>query len=154
MSSRCGTICLTQIPTSSMAVGDVLVREEGKKQYSVYYRSKTLEGAELRYQPEEKFLYAILIATRNLRLYFQTHQVTVLTDQVGLKDIARSPKASRRISRWAMELTKYNLLYKPRRTIKAQTLIDFVVECPISKEEFDKAEAERENDKRKKTSNL
>jgi len=40
-------------------------------------------------------------------------------------------------------LTKYGILYKPRTAIKAQTLIDFVVECTVFKEEFDEADAGR-----------
>ena len=47
------------------------------------------------------------------------------------------------MNHWAMKLTKYGLQYKPRTATKAQTLIDFVVECTISKEEFDEAYAGR-----------
>ena len=51
-----------------------------------------------------------MIATKKLRPYFQVHQVTVLTDRVLSKVIAKSPEGSGRMSRWAIKLTKYGLL--------------------------------------------
>ena len=38
-------------------------------------------GAENRYVMLEKLAYALLIAARKLRHYFQAHSITVLTDQ-------------------------------------------------------------------------
>lgn len=52
----------------------------------------------------------------------------MLTDQ-PLASVLRSPTASRRMVKLAMELTQYGLEYKPRPGIKAQALADFIVEC-------------------------
>jgi len=49
-----------------------------------------------------------------------------------------------------MEFTIYFLLYKSKTTIKTQTLIDFMVECTIAKEEFDEEEAGRNVKQQKK----
>ncbi|XP_072055921.1 uncharacterized protein [Arachis hypogaea] len=44
----------------------VLVREEGKIQQPVYFVSKALQGAELRYSKLEKLVYALLTSFRRL----------------------------------------------------------------------------------------
>ena len=51
-------------------------------------------------------------------------------------------------------MTKYGILYKPRTAIKAQTLIDFVVECTVFKEEFDEADAGRKVKRQKKENEI
>ncbi|XP_016185156.1 uncharacterized protein LOC107626768 [Arachis ipaensis] len=52
----------------------VLVREEGKVQQPIYFVSKALQGAELRYSKLEKLALALLTSSRRLRQYFQGHQ--------------------------------------------------------------------------------
>ncbi|XP_063947571.1 uncharacterized protein LOC135152047 [Daucus carota subsp. sativus] len=42
------------------------------------------------------------------------------------------PKASGRLIKWAIELGEFDIRYKPRTAIKAQTLADFLVECTIN----------------------
>ena len=66
---------------SPTAVSVVLIREENRVQKLVYYVSKVLMGAENRYVKIEKLAYALLIAIRKLRHYFQAHPITVLTGQ-------------------------------------------------------------------------
>ena len=46
-----------------------------------------------------------------------------------------NPKASGRLVKWAIELGKFDIKYKPRTTIKAHALADVVIECTISNQE-------------------
>ena len=45
----------------------------------VYYVSKSLHEAEVRYLPLEKAILAMVHATRKFPHYFQTHTIVVLT---------------------------------------------------------------------------
>jgi hypothetical protein len=45
-----------------------------------------------------------------------------------LQDILRNKDATGRISKWAVELGALNLDFKPRTTIKSQSLSDFIAE--------------------------
>lgn len=45
-----------------MAVSSILVKEDGKQQLLVYYASKTLQGAEMRYLDMEKSALALVAA--------------------------------------------------------------------------------------------
>ena len=64
------------------AVSSVLVREEDRRQRPVYYPSKQLTEAEIRYSPMENLAFALTISARKLRPYFQTHTIIMLTNQL------------------------------------------------------------------------
>ena len=61
------------------AVSLVLIRVDNGVQRLVYYMSKSLYEAEVRYLPLEKAILAVVHATRKLPHYFQSHIVVVLT---------------------------------------------------------------------------
>nr|XP_025628119.1 uncharacterized protein LOC112721264 [Arachis hypogaea] len=105
----------------------VLVREEGKAQQPIYFVSRALQGAELRYSKLEKLALALLISSRRLRQYFQGYQVVVRTDQ-GIRQVLQKPDLAGRMMTWAIELSQYDLSYEPRHAIKAQAMADFLVE--------------------------
>ena len=46
-----------------------------------------------------------------------------------------NPKANERLVKWAIDLGEFDIKYKPRTTIKAETLADFMVECTIANQE-------------------
>ncbi|XP_058202585.1 uncharacterized protein LOC131317019 [Rhododendron vialii] len=60
---------------SLQAISMVLVREEQGTQLPVYYTSRALRGAKLRYPRAEKIAFAMVIAARRLRPYFQAHPI-------------------------------------------------------------------------------
>ena len=75
----------------------------------------------------QKLLYALLITSRKLRHYFESHKITVVTD-FPLGDILHNRDATGRISKWAVELGALNIDFTPRKAIKSQALADFVAE--------------------------
>ena len=61
------------------AVSSALIREEGRVQKPVYYTSRALRGAKRRYPPIEMLAFALIMASRKLRHYFQAHVINVMT---------------------------------------------------------------------------
>ena len=59
-------------------------REEEERVYkvqrSVYYISEILSESKIRYPHVQKLLYALLISSRKLRHYFESHKITVVMD--------------------------------------------------------------------------
>jgi len=110
------------------AVSGVLVqeKEEDSKviQQPVYYISEALSGARLNYTQIEKIVYAVLISSRKLKHYFQEDEITVPSLQ-PLGDVFNNKEASRRIGKWAIELSQFEISYVPRTTVKYQALADF-----------------------------
>ncbi|KAL0416471.1 UNVERIFIED_CONTAM: hypothetical protein Slati_3479000 [Sesamum latifolium] len=109
------------------AVSSVFIREEGGKQMPIYYVSKVLNGAEGRYTPIEKMALALVVTARRLRSYFLTHPVGVKTNVLP-KQTLKKPDTSGRLIKWVVELSKYDISYLLRTTIKAQALADFISE--------------------------
>ena len=64
---------------------------------------------------------------RKLKPYFQAHIIVVLTDQ-PLKKAMSSPEAAGRMALWAIELSEFDIQYRPRTAIKGQVVADFIAE--------------------------
>ena len=115
------------LAVSPAAVSAALVREEEKVQKPVYYASRALHGAEERYPPMEKLAFALVMAARKLKPYFQAHMVNVLTDK-PLRRAMSKPEAAGRLALWAIELSEFDIQYRPRTAIKGQIVVDFIAE--------------------------
>ena len=124
------------LSASNAAVGAVLIKDEGGRQQPIYYVSQVLKDAETRYPSVEKFAYALVMASRKLRHYFQGRDIKVITNQ-PLRKILHKPDLSGRLINWAVELSQFNITYEPRKAIKAQALSDFIVECSFGNQEHD-----------------
>ena len=97
------------------------------KKLPIYYVSKSLLDAETRYSQLEKLALALIHAARKLRPYFQCHPITVLTT-FPLKTILHKLELSGRLTKWAVELSEYDISYKPRTALKSQVLADFIAD--------------------------
>ena len=104
-----------------------LVRERDKVQQSIYYCNRALRGAEGRYPKMEKLILALVTTSRKLRPYFQAHTIEVPT-KYPMKQILYKPETSGRLIKWVIELSEFDIRYKPRTTIKGQILVDFIME--------------------------
>ena len=72
-------VLFAYIVVASYAVSLVLIRVDNGVQRPVYYVSKSLHEAEVRYLPLEKAILVVVHATCKLPHYFQFHTVVVLT---------------------------------------------------------------------------
>ena len=114
------------------AISLVLIRVDNGIQWPVYYVSKSLNEAEVRYLPLEKAILAVVHATRKLPHYFQAHTVVVLI-QLPLKSVLRNADYTGRVAKWGTILGAFNIKYMPRTSVKGQVLADLVAEfaeCP------------------------
>ena len=106
-------------PTISItAVSAALIKEENKIQFPMYYISQAFQGAEARYPMIEKITFALIMASRKLRPYFQANPIIVMTDQ-PIKKAMNKPEATGRMVQWAIELSQFDIRYSPRTTMKA-----------------------------------
>ncbi|XP_072074037.1 uncharacterized protein [Arachis hypogaea] len=89
------------------ALAAALIHEnEKKEQKSVYFISKVLQDAEIRYSRLEKLAFALLTASQHLRQYLQAHPVTVRTDQ-AVKQVLQKPDLAGRMLAWSIELSQF-----------------------------------------------
>jgi hypothetical protein len=96
-------------------------------QRPMYFVSEVLSKSKVRYPAVQKLLYTILIRSKKLRHYFDEYKITVIMDFL-LADIFHNQDATRRISKWAVELGALSIDFKPRTAINSQSLVDFMAE--------------------------
>lgn len=125
-----GEMVYVYLAVSKTAISSVLVRQEGEKQYPVYYLSRTLQDTETRYTMIEKYILALLHTARKQRPYFQAHPITVISN-VPIEMILGKPDVMGRIGKWRAELSEFHIEYERRTAIKAQVLADILVEFPV-----------------------
>uniref|UniRef100_A0A2N9FNL6 Uncharacterized protein n=1 Tax=Fagus sylvatica TaxID=28930 RepID=A0A2N9FNL6_FAGSY len=63
----------------------------------------------------------------NYRPYFQAHTIVLLTNH-PLRKAMNKPDAAGRLIQWSIELSEFDIDYRPRTAIKAQALADFIAE--------------------------
>ena len=112
---------------ASHVVSLVLIRVDNGVQMLVYYVSKSLYEAEVRYLPLEKAILTVVHTTHKLPHYFQSHTVVVLT-HLSLKSLLRSPDYTGRIAKWGTILGAFDIKYMPYTSVKGQVLADLVAE--------------------------
>lgn len=64
---------------------------------------------------------------------FVSHPIVILTN-TSLGHILAHSEATGRLVKWDTKLGKYDIEYRPRLSIKAQTLVDFLVETTCTEE--------------------
>ena len=95
-SSKEGENLYLYLAVSTTAVSAALICEEAKKQLPVYYVSQAFQGAESNYLRIEKIAFALIVASRKLRQYFQANLILVMTDQPVRKSMNK-PEATGRM---------------------------------------------------------
>ena len=110
-------VLFAYIAVAPHAVSLVLIWVDSGIQRPVYYVSKSLHEAEVRYLPLEKAILVVVHATRKLPHYFQAHTVVVLT-QLPLRSILWSADYTRRIAKWGTVLGAFDIKYMSRTSVK------------------------------------
>ena len=99
-SPKTDEVLFAYIAVAPHVVSLVLIQVDNGRQRLVYYVSKSLHEAEIRYLPLEKAILAMVHDTRKLPHYFQVHTMVILT-QLPFKAILRSADYTGRIAKWA-----------------------------------------------------
>jgi hypothetical protein len=139
---------------TSNVVSTTIVVERGesdtncKIQYPVYFVRDMLSDSKSRYFHIMKLAYALLIMARKLSHFIQPHRINIQISST-LGKILHNREATSKIAKWAIVLSMYDIVYKPRTAIKAQVLSDFVatwteIQTPMGLSDFVANETELE----------
>ena len=75
----------------------------------------------------EKVAFTLVTTPRKLKPYFEAHTMIVLTDK-PLQRAMSNIDAAGRMALWAIELSEFDIQYRPRTAMKRQVVADFIVE--------------------------
>ena len=109
-SPKMDEVLFAYIVMAPHAVSLVLIRVNSDVQRLVYYISRSLHEAEVRYLPLERAILAVVHITRKLPHYFQAHTVVVLT-QLPFRALLRSANYVGRIVKWGIILGAFDIKY-------------------------------------------
>jgi len=101
------------------AVSVVLLRVDQEIQKPIFYVSKTLVEAEMRYLFLEKAALEVIHAVRRLPHYCQAHTMIVLTER-PLQALLRRLDFTGRIAKWGASLGAFDIQYKPKPLLKGK----------------------------------
>ena len=79
----------------------------------------------------EKLILALVTIARRLRPYFRAHTIEIPTKH-PMRQIFHKLETSGRLIKWAIELSEFDIRYKPRTVVKGQVLADFIMEFTFS----------------------
>ena len=72
-------------------------------------------------------MLALVTTARRLRPYFLAHTIEIPTEH-PIKQVLHKPDTLGRLTKWAIEMSEFDIIYKPRMAIKGQIWADFVME--------------------------
>src|SRR3954466_3269532 len=98
------------------------------------YLSRTMVGAEHRYNPIEKEFLALVFAVQKTRHYLTGQSIYVVSKINPLRLLMTKPSAlNGRLTKWAMLLSQYDIHFLPQKATKGQAIADLLAENPTSK---------------------
>ncbi|KAF8095185.1 hypothetical protein N665_0339s0054 [Sinapis alba] len=125
--SEVGDTLSLYIAVTSSTVSDVLIQEDRGEQKLIFYINKRMTEPETRYTTFEKMALAVVTSARKIQPYFQSHMIEILSNQ-PLRTVMQNTNQSGRLTKWVMELSEHNIIYKNRTAAKSQVLVDFLIE--------------------------
>ncbi|WRX13925.1 Integrase [Theobroma cacao] len=102
--------------------------ETWKKERVVYYLSKKFMEYESKYSALEKMCCALAWTAQRLRQYMLYHTTWLVAKLDPIKYIFEKPSLSRRIARWQVLLSEYDIVYVSQKSIKGSAIADFLAD--------------------------
>ena len=103
---------------SDYAIGAVLGQKEDKKDFVIYYASKTLDSAQANYTTTEKEFLGVVFALEKFRSYIVGSPVTIFTDHAALKYLLSKQDTKPWLTRWILLCQEFNLTIKDKKGVE------------------------------------
>ena len=129
---RCPEPFLIYVRTMDHSLGALLAQnnDQGHEQ-AIYYLSRTMIGAEHRYNPIEKECLALVFAMQKMRHYLVGQTINVISKVNPLRLLMTKPSSlNGRLAKWAISLSQYEMHFLPQKAVKGQAVTDFLDEHP------------------------
>ena len=103
--------------------------ETEKKEHAIYYLSKKFTKYESKYPSRwKKMCCALAWTAERLRQYLLYHSTWLISKLDPIKYIFEKPSLSRRIARWQVLLSKYDIQYVSQKVVKESAIAKILVD--------------------------
>ncbi|XP_026428643.1 uncharacterized protein LOC113324541 [Papaver somniferum] len=96
----------------------------------IYYVSRVLRDAELRYPRVEQACLALIYAMQKIRLYLLMHKTIVVAAANPIGYLASKPVLTGRTARWMLQLSEFELDYQRPKGVRGQSIADLMAMFP------------------------
>ncbi|XP_026459108.1 uncharacterized protein LOC113359738 [Papaver somniferum] len=98
----------------------------------IYYLSKTLKDAKLRYIPAEKACLPLILAAQKIRHYLLKHKCYVVAAANPIVYLTTKPIQSGKLACWSMQLLEFDFTPIRPQGVWGQAIADLLAELPGS----------------------
>ncbi|XP_026384775.1 uncharacterized protein LOC113280351 [Papaver somniferum] len=102
----------------------------GEELSPIYYVSRCLRDAELRYPCMEQACLAFIYATQKLRPYLLKHETIVVAEANPIAYLASKPVLTGRTARWILQLSEFELKYQRPKAVRGKAIADLTTMFP------------------------
>jgi len=106
------------LSTDGMVIGLALIKEFEGKERVIYYLSRRLVDAEMRYSAIEKLCLCSYFSCIKLRHYLLSVEFTVICKDDVVRYMLSMPIMSGRIGKWILALSEFDLRYESAKAVK------------------------------------
>jgi len=92
----------------------------------IYYVSRRLLDAEIRYSLVERLCLCLYFSCTKLRHYLLSAKCIVVSKDDVIKYMLSLPILNGRIGKWILSLSEFDLRYESAKAVKGQVMVDFV----------------------------
>ena len=119
--------------------------EDSHKEISIYYASRKLAGYEVNYTALEKACVALVWVTQKLRHYMLAFPIKRVYRMDPIKYLLKKPALSRRMARWLMLLTEFDIVYVTQKVVNGRAISDYLADYPVEETDVWISEFPNEN---------
>src|SRR3989441_6710890 len=115
-----------------LGVGAMLAQsDEGGVENAIYYLSKKLLPAEVKYSLIEKTCLAVVWAVKKLQHYFKSYHVMIVSKMDPMQYLYKTPTLAGKLSRWLILLSEFDIEFVTKKAVKGRVVADFLAENPV-----------------------
>ena len=100
----------------------LLQKDDECLDHPISFFNKTLRDAELKYDPIEKQVYALIKSLKAFRFYILHSKVLAYVPLATVKDVLTQPDIDGNKSKWISKLIEFDIEVKPTKLVKGQGL--------------------------------
>jgi len=116
------------LSTDDAVIGSALIQEFEGKERVIYYLSRRLVDAEMRYSAIEKLCLCLYFSCTKLRQYLLSAECIVICKDDVVRYMLSMPIMSGRIGKWIEALSEFDLHYESAKAVEGQVMADFVTQ--------------------------
>jgi len=106
--------------------------ESERRKQVVYYLSKKFTACEMNYSLLERTCCALVWAAHRLMQYMLSYTTLLVSKMDPVKYIFENPALNRRIARWQVLLSEFDIVYVTQKAIKGSALANYLAQQPIN----------------------